>query len=59
MAIKEVKSMIRKAQDDMKKYYNRRRTLAPVFQLDDKVFLNASDIRTTRCYTAREFSVEM
>ena len=31
-AIKEAKSMIRKAQDDMKKYYDRRRTPAPVFK---------------------------
>jgi len=32
----------------MKKYYDRRRTLAPVFNPGDKVFLNASDIRTMR-----------
>jgi len=31
MAIKEVKSVICKAQDNMKKYYDCRRTLAPVF----------------------------
>jgi len=47
MAIEEAKSAIRKAQDDMKRYYNRRRTLALVFKPGDKVFLNASDIRTT------------
>jgi len=46
-AIDEVKSTIRKAQDNMKRYYDRRRTLAPVFKPSDKVFLNASDIRTT------------
>ena len=46
-AIKEAKSMIRKAQDDMKKYYDRRRTPALVFKPSDKVFLNALDIRTT------------
>jgi len=46
--IEEAKSSIRKAQDDMKKYYDRRRTLAPVFNPGDKVFLDASDIRTTR-----------
>jgi len=44
MAIEEAKSVIRKAQNDMKKYYNRRRTLAPVFKPSDKVFLDASDI---------------
>jgi len=48
MAIKEVKSTIRKAQDDMKRYYDRRRTLAPAFKPGDKVFLDALDICTTR-----------
>jgi len=47
-AIDEAKSAIRKAQDDMKRYYDRRRAPAPVFKPGDKVFLNASDIRTTR-----------
>jgi len=47
MAIEEVKSAIRKAQEDMKRYYNRRRTPAPVFNPGDKVFLDASDIQTT------------
>jgi len=46
-AIEEVKSAIRKAQDDMKKYYDRRRTPAPVFKPGDKVFLDALDIWTT------------
>jgi len=46
-AIEEVKSAICKAQDDMKKYYDRRRTPAPVFKPGDKVFLDASDIWTT------------
>jgi len=45
-AIEEAKSVIRKAQDDMKRYYDRRRTPAPVFNPGDKVFLNASDIWT-------------
>jgi len=45
--IEEAKSAIRKAQDDMKRYYDRRRTLAPVFNPGDKVFLDTSDIRTT------------
>jgi len=48
MAIEEAKSAIRKAQDDMKRYYDRRRTPALVFNPGDKVFLNASDIWTTR-----------
>jgi len=45
--IDEAKSAICKAQDDMKRYYDRRRTPAPVFKPSDKVFLDASDIRTT------------
>ena len=45
-AIEEAKSAIRKAQDNMKKYYDRRRTPAPVFKPGDKVFLDASDIQT-------------
>jgi len=48
MAIEEAKSAIRKAQEDMKRYYDRRRTPAPVFNPGDKVFLDALDIRTTR-----------
>jgi len=47
-AIDEAKSVICKAQNDMKRYYDRRRTPAPVFKPGDKVFLDASDIRTTR-----------
>jgi len=45
-AIDEAKSAIRKAQDDMKRYYDRRRTPGPVFKPGDKVFLDASDIWT-------------
>jgi len=47
-AIDKAKSAICKTQDDMKRYYDRRRTPAPVFKPGDKVFLDASDIRTTR-----------
>jgi len=45
--IEEAKSAIHKAQDDMKRYYDRRRTPAPVFNPGDKIFLDASDIWTT------------
>jgi len=48
MAIEEAKSAIRKAQDNMKRYYDRRRTPAPVFNPGNKVFLDTSDIQTTR-----------
>jgi len=44
----EAKSTIRKAQEDMTRYYNRRRSLAFVFQPGDRVYLDASDIKTTR-----------
>ena len=47
IAIEEVKSAIHKAQDDMKRYYDHQRTPAPVFKPGDKIFLDASDIRTT------------
>jgi len=47
IAIEEAKSAIHKAQEDMKRYYDRRRTPAPVFNPGDKVFLDASDIRIT------------
>jgi len=46
MAIKEAKFAICKAQDNMKRYYDRRRTPAPVFNPGDKVFLDALDIQT-------------
>ena len=46
-AIDEAKSAIHKTQDDMKRYYDQCRTLAPVFNPGDKVFLDISDIWTT------------
>jgi len=46
MAIDEAKSVICKAQNDMKRYYNQQRTLAPVFNPGNKVFLDALDIWT-------------
>jgi len=45
---KEAKSAIHKAQEDMTRYYNRRRSPAPVFQPRDRVYLDASDIKMTR-----------
>jgi len=47
-ATEEAKSAICKAQEDMARYYNRRRSLAPVFKPGDRVYLDTSDIRTTR-----------
>jgi len=46
-ATEEAKSVIRKAQEDMTRYYNRRRTLAPMYKPGDRVYLDASDIKTT------------
>jgi len=37
-----------KSKDDMAKYYDRNRTPAPDYKPGDKVYLDASDIRTTR-----------
>jgi len=47
-ATEEAKSAIRKAQEDMTRYYNRRRSPAPIFKPGDRVYLDASDIRTIR-----------
>jgi len=47
-ATEEVKSAIRKAQEDMTRYYNRKRTPAPIYKPGDRVYLDASDIKTTR-----------
>jgi len=47
-ATEEAKSAICKAQEDMTQYYNRKRTPAPVYKLGDQVYLDASDIKTTR-----------
>jgi len=44
----EAKSAIRKAQEDMTRYYNRRRSPVPIFQPGDQVYLDASDIKMTR-----------
>src|SRR6266699_3832703 len=46
--LEEAKSAMAKAKDDMARYYNQRRTPAPVYGPGDRVYLNASDIHTTR-----------
>ena len=46
-ATKEAKSAIRKAQEDITRYYNRRRSPAPVFKPGDWIYLDTSDIKTT------------
>ena len=47
-ALKEAKAALVKSKDDMAKYYNQRRTPAPDYQPRDKVYLDASNIQTTR-----------
>src|ERR1700684_1023606 len=46
--LNEAKAALVKSKDDMAKYYNRRRTPAPEYQPGDKVYLDTSDIHTTR-----------
>jgi len=40
-ATEEAKSVIRKVQEDMTRYYNQRRSSAPVFKPGDRVYLDA------------------
>ena len=47
-ALKEAKVALAKSKDDMAKYYDWRRTPALDYQPGDKVYLDASDIHTTR-----------
>jgi len=47
-ATEEAKSVIRKVQEDITRYYNRRRSPAPIFKPGDRVYLDTSDIRMTR-----------
>ena len=46
--VEEAKSALRKAKEDMARYYNQRRSPTPQYQVGDKVYLDASDIKTTR-----------
>ena len=47
-ALKEAKAALAKSKDDMAKYYDWKRTPAPDYQPGDRVYLDASDIQTTR-----------
>jgi hypothetical protein len=47
-ALEEAKAALAKSKDDMAKYYDRKRTPAPEYAPGDKVYLDASDIQTTR-----------
>ena len=46
--LEEAKAALAKSKDDMTKYYNQGRTPAPEYKPGDKVYLDASDINTTR-----------
>ena len=46
--VSEVKSALVKAKEEYKRYYDRRRTPAPDIKVGDRVWLDASDIQTTR-----------
>ena len=46
--LEEAKAALAKSKDDMTLYYNWKRTPAPEFKAGDMVFLDASDVQTTR-----------
>jgi len=46
--LEEARAALAKSKDDMALYYNRKRTPAPKFKAGDMVFLDASNIQTTR-----------
>ena len=47
-ALDEAKAALTKSKDEMAKYYDWKRVPAPNSQPGDKVYLNASNIQTTR-----------
>jgi len=47
-ATEKAKLVICKAQEDMMWYYNQKRTPAPMYKPGDQVYLDVSDIKTTR-----------
>jgi hypothetical protein len=46
--LEEAKAALAKSKDDMSRYYNQRRTPAPEFHPGDKVYLDGTDMTTTR-----------
>jgi hypothetical protein len=47
-SLDEAWATLAKSKEDMARYYNQRQTPAPNFAAGEKVFLDASDISTTR-----------
>jgi hypothetical protein len=48
LALEEAKAALTKAKDDMARYYNQRRLPTPTYEPGDMVYLDASDVKTTR-----------
>ena len=48
LGVSEAKAALVKAKEEYKRYYDRKRTPAPDIKVGDNVWLDASDIRTTR-----------
>jgi hypothetical protein len=46
--LEEAKSALQKSKDDMAQNYNRRRDLTLIYEPGDRVYLNSTDISTTR-----------
>jgi hypothetical protein len=46
--LEEARSALKKAKDDMVRYYDRHHGPTPQYKVGDRVFLDASDLRTTR-----------
>ena len=47
-ALEEAKAALVRSKDNMARYYDRNRTRAPDYQAGDMVYLDASDVQTTR-----------
>ncbi|GLB45126.1 putative retrotransposable element tf2 155 kda protein type 1-like [Lyophyllum shimeji] len=50
LAQEEAKAALAKAKDDMARYYDQRRTPASEYKPGDRMYLDASDIETTRSF---------
>ena len=47
-ALEEAKAALTKSKDDMARYYNWKQTPSPDYKPGDKVYLDATDIQTSR-----------
>ena len=46
-SLEEAKATLTKAKDNMARYYDQRHDPTPEYKVGDKVYLDASDIKTT------------